>query len=355
MIVEDQGEVLTFLASSSTHDGATVERIDTHGAVIFLAGDRAYKLKRAVRFDYMDLSTLERRQRFCEAEVRLNSRTAPDIYRGVVPVTRESNGALAIGGAGDPIDWLVEMRRFDQDQLLDRLAAAGRLDVELMVALAATIARFHAAAERSARPRGSGRHGLGRRRERGRLRGIWRRRPRPRNQRPGHEGRGAGAAATWVAARRTPPCGMGPAVPRRSASPQHRAARRAAHAVRRRRVQRRDRLHRRPGTTSRSCSWICGAPAASSRQRGLQPLRGRDRRPPGTAPAAPVPLVPCGGEGEDQRHGGSGPARPGTGAASCRRWPASTWRWPDRCFILQSAGSRCDRRLFGLGQVHGWR
>ena len=147
MIVEDQGEVLTFLASSSTHDGAMVERIDTHGAVIFLAGDRAYKLKRAVRFDYMDLSTLERRRRFCEAEVRLNRRTAPTIYRGVVPVTREGNGALAIGGAGDPIDWLVEMRRFDQDQLLDRLAATGRLDVELMVALAASIARFHEAAE----------------------------------------------------------------------------------------------------------------------------------------------------------------------------------------------------------------
>ena len=147
MIVEDQAEAVAFLASSSTHRGAAVERIDTHGAMIVLAGDRAYKLKRAVRFDYMDFSTLEKRHSFCEAEVRLNRRTAPEIYQGVVPVVRQADGALALGGAGDPIEWLVAMRRFDQDQLLDRLAAAGRLDVELMVALAATIARFHAAAE----------------------------------------------------------------------------------------------------------------------------------------------------------------------------------------------------------------
>lgn len=88
VITADQSEVTDFLALPSTHGGFDVEVIETHTAVIFLAGTRAYKVKRAVRFDYVDFSTLERRRAFCEAEVRLNRRTAPAIYRGVIPVTR---------------------------------------------------------------------------------------------------------------------------------------------------------------------------------------------------------------------------------------------------------------------------
>ena len=147
MITEDQTDVVEFLAAPSTHGTETVERIDTHSAVVFLAGERAYKLKRAVRFDYLDFSTAERRRDMCAAEVRLNRRTAKGIYRGVVPVTREPGGALALGGSGPPIDWVVEMNRFSQEALFDRLAAAGRLDLELMSPLAAAIAEFHAVAE----------------------------------------------------------------------------------------------------------------------------------------------------------------------------------------------------------------
>ncbi len=147
MITEDQTDVVEFLAAPSTHGTETVERIDTHSAVVFLAGERAYKLKRAVRFDYLDFSTVERRRDMCDAEVRLNRRTAKAIYRGVVPVTREPGGALALGGSGLPIDWVVEMNRFSQEALFDRLAAAGRLDLELMSPLAAAIAEFHAVAE----------------------------------------------------------------------------------------------------------------------------------------------------------------------------------------------------------------
>ena len=123
MITEDQAAVVQFLAAPSTHGTANVERIDTHSAIVFLAGERAYKLKRAVRFDYLDFSTSERRRAMCDAEVRLNRRTAPDIYRGVVPITREPDGALALGGLGPPIDWVVEMNRFAQEALFDRLAA----------------------------------------------------------------------------------------------------------------------------------------------------------------------------------------------------------------------------------------
>ena len=147
MLTEDQADVIEFLAAPSAHGTATVERIDTHSAIVFLAGERAYKLKRAVRFDYLDFSTVERRRAMCDAEVRLNRRTAPDIYRGVVPITREPGGALAVGGSGPPVDWAVEMNRFPQDALFDRLAATGRLDLELMRVLAAAIAEFHSIAE----------------------------------------------------------------------------------------------------------------------------------------------------------------------------------------------------------------
>jgi aminoglycoside phosphotransferase family enzyme len=147
MITEDQTNAIELLAAPSTHGTSTVERIDTHSAIVFLAGDRAYKLKRAVRFDYLDFSTSERRRAMCDAEVRLNRRTAPDLYRGVVPITREPGGALALGGVGPPIEWVVEMKRFAQEALFDRLAAAGRLDLELMPPLAAAIAAFHSIAE----------------------------------------------------------------------------------------------------------------------------------------------------------------------------------------------------------------
>ena len=76
-----------------------------------------------------------------------NRRTAPDIYRGVVPITREPGEALALGGSGPPIDWVIEMNRFPQEALFDRLAAAGRLDLELMPSLAAAIAEFHRVAD----------------------------------------------------------------------------------------------------------------------------------------------------------------------------------------------------------------
>jgi uncharacterized protein len=144
---EDQSSVMDFLAAPSTHDGATVERVDTHTSVVFLARDRAYKLKRAVRFDYLDFSTCERRRAMCEAEVRLNRRTAPGLYRGVLAITRQADGSLALGGHGTPADWVVEMNQFPQHALFDRLASAGQLDLDLMPPLAAAIAEFHKSAD----------------------------------------------------------------------------------------------------------------------------------------------------------------------------------------------------------------
>jgi aminoglycoside phosphotransferase family enzyme/predicted kinase len=147
MTTEDQSGVISFLADPSTHNCPTVDRIDTHASIVFLAGTRAYKLKRAVRFDYLDFSTRERRRMLCEAEVRLNRRTAPALYRGVMAVTRQANGSYALNGDGMPVDWVVEMNRFSQEALFDRLAAAGALELELMPALGDAIVRFHGAAE----------------------------------------------------------------------------------------------------------------------------------------------------------------------------------------------------------------
>ena len=147
MIVADQSEVIDFLAKPTTH-GATVARIDTHGSVVFLAGKRVYKLKRAVLFEYMDYSSLERRRAACETEIRVNRRTAPGIYRRAVPVRRGADGRLAIDGEGAVVEWLVEMNRFDERTLFDRMAVAGALESPLIEALADIIVDFHASAER---------------------------------------------------------------------------------------------------------------------------------------------------------------------------------------------------------------
>jgi aminoglycoside phosphotransferase family enzyme/predicted kinase len=147
MVTEDQSAIIEFLAAPSTHGVAEVQRIDTHSSIVFLAGERAYKLKRAVRFDYLDYSTSARRRTLCQAEVRLNRRTAPTLYRGVLPVTRQRDGSYQLGGDGTPADWVVEMTRFPQEALLDRLATTGHLDLASMPLLASAIATFHRSAD----------------------------------------------------------------------------------------------------------------------------------------------------------------------------------------------------------------
>jgi aminoglycoside phosphotransferase family enzyme/predicted kinase len=132
---EPQEEVLAFLADPATHGGAAIKRIDTHAAIIFLAGARVFKVKRAVRFPFLDYSTLARRRQACEAELRINRPLAAKIYRGVVPITRGPEGGLSLNGAGTPVEWAVEMRRFDENATLDHLAAAGRIDANLADAL----------------------------------------------------------------------------------------------------------------------------------------------------------------------------------------------------------------------------
>jgi uncharacterized protein len=141
-----QQAVFALMGDPSTHGGSKVRRIDTHAAVVFLAGERAYKVKRAVKFPFLDYSSADKRRAACEAEIDVNRRFAPTIYLRVVPITREPNGRLALDGSGTPVEWAVEMRRFDEDATLDRLAEHGRIDVSLAGTLARVVAAAHAKA-----------------------------------------------------------------------------------------------------------------------------------------------------------------------------------------------------------------
>ncbi|RUM95985.1 aminoglycoside phosphotransferase [Pseudaminobacter arsenicus] len=147
LIPSDQAEAMAFLADPLTFGiAAPAEIIETHISVIFLAGDRAFKLKRAVHLPYVDFSAPELRLAACLREVELNALTAPDLYLGIRRITREPGGGLAFDGSGELVDAVVEMNRFDQAQLLDRMAEAGRLTPDLMTKTARMVARFHSQA-----------------------------------------------------------------------------------------------------------------------------------------------------------------------------------------------------------------
>ncbi|MBK3869276.1 hypothetical protein GFL09_16800 [Pseudomonas stutzeri] len=144
-----QQQVIEFLSRAESYEasGDTVERIETHGSLIFLCADRAYKLKREIAYAALDFLTLQKRERACRAELRLNRRTAPDLYLEVRSITRDRSGRMAFDGAGDVLDWVVVMRRFPQAALFEHMAVAGKLTPALMHALGLEIARFHASAE----------------------------------------------------------------------------------------------------------------------------------------------------------------------------------------------------------------
>jgi aminoglycoside phosphotransferase family enzyme/predicted kinase len=143
---KSQDDALALLARASTYGGIAVQRIDTHAGIVFLAGERALKVKRAVRFPFLDFSTLEKRKAACLAEIEANRPFAPELYRGVIAVTRNHDGTLTLGGDGEPVEWAVDMRRFDETKTLDRLADAGKIDLAMADELARGVAAAHARA-----------------------------------------------------------------------------------------------------------------------------------------------------------------------------------------------------------------
>jgi uncharacterized protein len=148
------------------HRVDNVRVMQTHLSMVFLAGPYAYKLKKPVRFGFVDFSTLDRRRHFCHEEVRLNRRLAPTVYHGVVPIMADDSGirigdapvqlpsdATGVQRSSEVVDWMVRMTRLPQERALKSLLRRGELDgsdgVTLLGRLAALIAHFHATAERS--------------------------------------------------------------------------------------------------------------------------------------------------------------------------------------------------------------
>lgn len=147
--MSDQDAVIEFLADGASYGlaGRPVERIDTHASIVFLIGDRVFKLKRAVRYSYLDYSTVALREAACRAEFAINRAIAPALYLGVRAIRQHNDGMLGFDGEGAACDWVVEMQRFDAAGLFDRLAETKRLGQPLLRALADVIAAFHAGAE----------------------------------------------------------------------------------------------------------------------------------------------------------------------------------------------------------------
>ncbi|MFZ1470384.1 MAG: AAA family ATPase [Paracoccaceae bacterium] len=142
---QSQTEVITFLSDGINLPGrAQVTVVQTHGALVFLCGADAYKIKRDVRYDYLDFSTPRKRHDMLLRELELNAPMAPSIYRDVIAVTRDKGGCLRLGGKGEAVEWVLRMHRFDTADELDKVAGRGALSDRIAEDLGAVIARYHA-------------------------------------------------------------------------------------------------------------------------------------------------------------------------------------------------------------------
>ena len=145
----DQAEVIAFLGDASSYAGVShVDRLETHGNLVFLAGAEAWKIKRAIRFPYMDFSTLEKRRAACEREIEVNRRFAPEICIGCVPITH-ADGRLAFDGRGETVEWAVHMRRFNQSALLGHIATTEGISADLAKTVGDIVFKSHHEAERA--------------------------------------------------------------------------------------------------------------------------------------------------------------------------------------------------------------
>lgn len=128
-------------ASAYPHAVTSIEILETHISWVVLTGPYAYKIKKPVDLGFVDFTSLSRRRNFCEEELRLNRRLAPDLYLDVLPICGTVQSPR-IGGAETPIEWCVRLRQFDQDCLLCRLIARGALAGQHIDTLARQVAEF---------------------------------------------------------------------------------------------------------------------------------------------------------------------------------------------------------------------
>lgn len=120
-----------------------VEARETHMSWVFLLDHYVYKLKKPVRHQLLDFRPLEARRFFCQEEVRLNARLAPDVYLGLMPLTLDERHHLALGGAGAVVDWLVRMCRLPAERMLDYLLLHGGIGAGEVDRIAARLAAFY--------------------------------------------------------------------------------------------------------------------------------------------------------------------------------------------------------------------
>jgi uncharacterized protein len=141
----DQTSVIALLRAPGTYPNAPVAVAchETHGAIVFVAGDFAYKIKRAVQFSYMDFSTVALRRSALERELELNRELAPDLYLDIAPICRDASGALHLGGPGTPIEWALRMRRFEQKNLLSAVVDRSGLTTRQTQQLADAVYESH--------------------------------------------------------------------------------------------------------------------------------------------------------------------------------------------------------------------
>jgi uncharacterized protein len=141
----DQAVIVHWLGQPHAypHRPDRVEHIETHISHVFLAGDLVYKLKKPARYDFLDYTTLAQREQACRDELRLNRRLAPAAYLRVVPITIGKDSGYELGGPGNIVDWLVEMRRLPTDQTLEALLARGELTPPHIDRLAGTLVNFY--------------------------------------------------------------------------------------------------------------------------------------------------------------------------------------------------------------------
>ena len=123
-----------------------VKFIETHISLLFLTGNHVYKVKKPVDFGFLDFTSLEKRKLFCEEEVRLNRRPSPDIYLGVVRITREGNRIL-LDGKGEWVECAVKMKQIPEEFLMDKLLERRKVTPRMIEAVSERLAKFYFRAE----------------------------------------------------------------------------------------------------------------------------------------------------------------------------------------------------------------
>lgn len=141
--IERKVEFLRRPAAYGLPESEKVEVKETHMSWVFLMANRVYKLKKPVRYSFLDFSTIEARERNCREEVRLNRRLAEDVYLGVLPLRVNETGELAISGKGATTDWLVLMRRLPHERMLDQAIGMNTLTRDEIIPVADRLCDFY--------------------------------------------------------------------------------------------------------------------------------------------------------------------------------------------------------------------